>query len=79
MRVLCFARVRELLGRSEFTLRIVRGATLHDLWDDLIALHAAIAPLRSSTRLSRNGRLASLEEVLEPHDEVALLPPVGGG
>lgn len=80
VRVRAFARLRELLDASEFEIRLPIGATLVDLWEALRARNRAIDALASSTRLARNGRVAPLLNVrLEDGDEVALLPPVGGG
>ncbi len=80
VRVRAFARLRELLDSGDFELRLPRGATLADLWEALRARNRAIDALAASTRMARNGRVAPLPSaVLADGDEVALLPPVGGG
>lgn len=80
VRIRAFARMRELLGESEFDLTVPDGATLVQVWDALRARNREIDKLASSTRLARNGRVAALlHEKVEPGDEIALLPPVGGG
>ncbi len=78
VRVLAFARLAELLGwnEREFTLS---GATALDLWQDLCEVNPGIAPLAESTRFARNGVLVQPAQALQEGDEVALLPPVGGG
>jgi len=38
-----------------------------------------LEPLRASTRFARNGALARGDAALRDGDEVALMPPVGGG
>jgi molybdopterin converting factor small subunit len=72
--------MRELLHESEFDLTVPDGATLVDVWDALRARNREVDKLASSTRIARNGRVAALlhEPVCEG-DEIALLPPVGGG
>jgi sulfur-carrier protein len=79
VRIRSFARLRELLG-SEIELHVRRGATLADLWTELRGRNPAIADFESTTRIARNGRVvALLEEEVADGDEIALLPPVGGG
>lgn len=77
--VLSFARVRELLPQSPLRLDVVRGACVADAWDALVERFPALRELASSTRIARNGQLADLDDVLAAGDELALLPPVGGG
>ncbi len=80
VRVRAFARLRELFDASEFELQLPDGATLVDVWDALRARNRKIDALASSTRIARNGRVvALLNERVASGDEIALLPPVGGG
>ncbi len=79
VRVLAFARLRELLGFGTRELDIDEGATLDDLWTRLANGSAGLDGLRSSTRFARNGTLAAGTTSLREGDEIALLPPVGGG
>ncbi|HEY8312761.1 MAG TPA: MoaD/ThiS family protein [Candidatus Baltobacteraceae bacterium] len=80
IRVLAFARVRELLGDGELTFDLPEGATIGDVWQAAVDRNGALGALAESTRIARNGRIVndSLESVREK-DEIALLPPVGGG
>lgn len=78
--VRAFARMRELLEAGEFDLDVHDGATLVDVWDAIRARNRKIDALASSTRIARNGRVAALlHERVADGDEIALLPPVGGG
>lgn len=79
IRVLAFARLRELLGFGDRELDVDDGATLDDVWVRLARDAAGLDGLRSSTRFARNGALAGGTTPLREGDEVALLPPVGGG
>ncbi|HYL26590.1 MAG TPA: MoaD/ThiS family protein [Candidatus Nitrosotalea sp.] len=79
IRVLVFARLREILGESDAKLELPEGARIEDAWTALAAGHPALRAERSSTRAARNGRLADFETALTDGDELALLPPVGGG
>lgn len=79
LRVLAFARVRELLGESAFDLDVGDGSTAADVWSALEHRCAALRDLAASTRVARNGRVVAPTQQLEQGDELALLPPVGGG
>ncbi len=79
VRVLAFARIAELLGAREEALELGADARVADVWWAFAARVPEIATLQSSTRVARNGRIAALDEPLADGDEIAFLPPVGGG
>ncbi len=79
IRVLLFARLREAVGAPERSLDLPEGACVEDAWEALARGRSGLDPERRSTRAARNGRLVSFEERLRDGDELALLPPVGGG
>ncbi|HKE37097.1 MAG TPA: MoaD/ThiS family protein [Candidatus Baltobacteraceae bacterium] len=79
VRVLAFARIAELLGKRDEELGLGPAARVEDAWSALTERVPALAALRSSTRAARNGRIAAFDEPLADGDEVAFLPPVGGG
>lgn len=79
IRVLAFARLREVLGFGERDVDVAGGTTLETLWTALTAPAPEAAGLRASTRFARNGALAEGGTELRDGDEVALMPPVGGG
>lgn len=77
--VVAFARVREILGASSLRLELASGARAGDVWSELVRRAPELAALTESTRLARNGRIAAADEPLRDGDEIALLPPPGGG
>jgi molybdopterin converting factor small subunit len=79
VRILGFAGVRELLDRSPAELELPNGARVGDAWSLLEERFPALAAHRSTTRIARNGVLTDFEERLHDGDEMAILPPVGGG
>lgn len=79
LRVLAFARVRELLGGGVLELDLRDGSTAADAWRALESRADALRDLASSTRIARNGRVVAPTQTLEDGDELALLPPAGGG
>lgn len=79
IRILAFARVRELLETGERELELPEGACVRDAWDLLAQRYPSLDELRSSTRIARNGAFVNFDDPLDDRDELALLPPVGGG
>jgi molybdopterin synthase catalytic subunit/molybdopterin synthase sulfur carrier subunit len=79
VRVLAFARLRELLGFGERELELAPRATLDDAWHALTAGVPDATRLHASTRFARNGVVSDGTTTLGEGDEIALLPPVGGG
>ncbi len=79
VRIVAFARARELLGSGERSVTLAAGARVEDAWLSLATENPAIAAMRSSVRVARNGRIANFGDGLSDGDELALLPPVGGG
>lgn len=79
VRVLAFARLRELVGAAQRDLTLDEGARVSDAWERLAAETPELAPLRASTRIAQNGRVVAGDARLSDGDELALMPPSGGG
>jgi molybdopterin converting factor small subunit len=79
IKLLAFASLRELLGGPAGELELRDGATLAELWNELVRQRPQFKELERSTRFARNGELAAAETSLREGDEVALMPPFGGG
>jgi molybdopterin synthase sulfur carrier subunit len=77
--VLAFARLREVLGFGQRDIEVTSGTTVESLWLQLTGAAPDAAGLRTATRFARNGTLADGATVLSDGDEIALMPPVGGG
>jgi molybdopterin converting factor subunit 1 len=78
--LLYFAAIREIVGRSEETMRLppevtTVGALAAHVEKVLPALHGRLG----SVRWARNEELVGPNEVLADNDIVALIPPVAGG
>lgn len=79
VRVIAFARLRELAGFSQRSFDFAPGARIEDVWTAALADVANAQVLRASTRVARNGAVTHFDDALHDGDEIALLPPVGGG
>lgn len=77
--LLAFARLRELTGFSQRLLELPDGARVDDAWEALLRQAPQASDLRAVTRAARNGIVVPGSDVLCDGDELALLPPVGGG
>ena len=72
-----FAFSRELAGIGELEKTMPDGAMLADLRDALFETYPKLADI--SMRFAVNAVYAPLDQVLHEGDEVAYIPPVGGG
>lgn len=79
MTLLYFAQARQLSGVASEVLEISEPMNADALWAEVLGRHPELAPLRSVTRLARNGGFAAADAVFQPGDEVALISPVSGG
>ncbi|MEB3196800.1 MAG: MoaD/ThiS family protein [Candidatus Sericytochromatia bacterium] len=74
-----FALLREQVGHAALTLELPVGTCVRDLAQHLRAAEPRLTPFLEVSRVAVNLAFAPPEQVLQPSDEVALIPPVGGG
>ena len=72
-----FAGARELVGRGTMEQSVAVGGTVQDVIDGLFAAYPALREQR--LRFAVNSAYTPPETVLRDGDEVACIPPVGGG
>ena len=77
--VLLFAGLREAVGRPCVHLSIAGPARVADLLAALEERHPRLRPHRGSFAIAVNRAVVAPDVALAAGDEVALLPPVGGG
>ena len=73
VRLLYFAVLRERAGSSEELLDLPAGSTVND------AYTARFPDLGLPVGFARNGQICGPSTALAEGDELALLPPLGGG
>jgi molybdopterin synthase catalytic subunit len=78
VRVVLFAKPRELVGRPNVDLALPSGATAADAWRQLSDQYD-LGPLPRSFRCAVNSEYARWEDPLKDGDELAVIPPVSGG
>jgi molybdopterin converting factor subunit 1 len=77
--VLLFAQAREAAGTSALTLVLPRGASVGDATGRLASTCPRLAPHLERCSFAVNKAYAPRERILEDEDELAVIPPIGGG
>ncbi len=75
--LLFFSFARDRMNRDRWELEVAPGTTIETLYREVLAPHLQ-APLEQ-WMFSVNHVWAPLDQVLQPHDEIAVIPPVSGG
>ena len=79
VKVKFFAAPREALGTHEIALDIPAGATVNDLIDTLREMYPVLDSYTRFLSVAVNRAYVGRQTELHDGDEVACLPPVGGG
>ena len=79
VRIRFFAAPREALGTSEIEREIPAGTTAGGLIDLLVEEYPALRPYARYISVAVNRVYVEMQTELRDGDEVACLPPVGGG
>jgi molybdopterin converting factor subunit 1 len=79
MKVLFFAQSRDAAGCVDYLLKVAQPVTEAEFWALLIEAFPALASQQKSARLARHGAYLQKHEILNPDDEIAIIPPVSGG
>ncbi len=79
MRVLFFAQSREAAGCDDAELAVMSPLTQADFWSALLVSYPALVAHRKTARLARDETYLQDGELIQPDDEIAIIPPVSGG
>lgn len=79
VKVRLFAALREATGKTQAALELPPAAKVQDLMDLMASQYPALRSQMGFVRAAVNRQYASLQTELRDGDEVALVPPVGGG
>ncbi|MFC4075312.1 molybdopterin converting factor subunit 1 [Salinithrix halophila] len=77
--VLFFAGVAEAVGKRSASLDLPEKTTVRDLSIRLAELYPDAADTIRSSLIALNQEYAGADHMIQPGDEVALIPPVSGG
>ncbi|MFM7150117.1 MAG: molybdopterin converting factor subunit 1 [Gemmataceae bacterium] len=79
IRVLLFARIKEMFASSSLEIELPEGATVGELRQVLIDRTPHLKPLLDRCRIAVDSEFAIDLLPIQPHNEIALIPPVSGG
>jgi len=74
-----FARLRDIARSGDLAKEVPAGATVADVWRELVVEFPEMAKYESSVSSAVNADYARMTSVVADGDEVAFLPPVSGG
>ena len=79
VRLLYFAVLKDITGKSEAEVDVPEGAQANDLWQVLRRQHNELSAYTRPPMTAINESYASADTTLHEGDEVAFIPPVAGG
>ncbi len=79
MKVFFFAQARQAAGCGDYFLERQGPLTESEFCAALMAVFPNLAPHQKTARLARNESYLDHNALLQPEDEIAVIPPVSGG
>ena len=79
VRLLYFAVLRDIAGKSEESLDLPDGTRAQEIWDRLRSRHDQLAAYEKPPMTAVNESYVPADQLLRDGDEVAFIPPVAGG
>ncbi|XP_019084052.1 PREDICTED: molybdopterin synthase sulfur carrier subunit [Camelina sativa] len=79
IKVLLFARARELTGVPDLTLKMPSGSTTQKCMDELVLKFPNLKEVRSCVVLALNEEYTTDSAIVQHRDELAIIPPISGG
>ena len=74
-----FAQLRDVTGVSEETIELPDGATVADLLEKLYEQTPALRDWDKNILVGSGVEFVDRQHVLQPDEEIAIMPPVQGG
>ena len=79
LKVQFFSQLREIVGGSEVTLDLSAGATVADLLAKLFQLYPALQAWDRNLLIAAGVEFVGRDYVIQPNEDIAVMPPVQGG
>jgi molybdopterin converting factor subunit 1 len=79
IKVKLYASFKEIIGKSEVSVKIEKHATVSDLKKILLNNYPQLSSQKFQAIYAVNHKVADNSTILSVNDEVAVFPPVSGG
>jgi molybdopterin converting factor subunit 1 len=80
VKIKLFASFREIVGTGDLDWNVpVEGTTAGQILDELLKEYPALANPSKAARIMLNRQYANRDSAVNSGDELAFIPPVGGG
>jgi molybdopterin converting factor subunit 1 len=79
VKILLFARLRDITGRADLERQLPAASTAQTAWNALAQEFPGLAEYNGTVSCAVNEEYARFSTALRDGDEVAFLPPVSGG
>ncbi|KAK8504322.1 hypothetical protein V6N13_062671 [Hibiscus sabdariffa] len=79
IKVLFFAKARDITGLTELSLVVSSGSTTQDCLNKLVAKFPSLDEIRHCIVLALNEEYTTESAVVKDKDELAIIPPISGG
>jgi molybdopterin converting factor small subunit len=74
-----FSRLRDLAGKAEIDLEVPEGTTAADLLEKIYSITPALREWDKSILVAAGVEFVGRDYVVNPGDEISIMPPVQGG
>jgi len=79
VKILFFASLKDLVGKSEIEIDLEGKASVRDVFQELQIRYPSLKKYENALLVAVNQEYSNLDTPISPNDEIAFFPPVSGG